>query len=184
MKQYEKATAPRNRNRRNGPRGSARASRDLLRHSNRAGLPWSAPGLCGAAGVCSARVCGVGPAADLPAGRGRASAGLLRAAAGGLLRVSQSRLEASASALRASSSSSFSSLTTGLGNAAWWKHAGKRRETWNRRARIENDPRFLLETFSAPGPKADCKRPVTLPSFSGQKGYAGTRNQRHAAYTP
>jgi hypothetical protein len=58
----------------------------------------------------------------------------------------------------------------------------KKRE--NGRARIETDPRFCFETFSAQRPKADCKWPVTLPLFSGQKGYAGTRNQRRAAYTP
>jgi len=127
MKQYEKATAPRNRNRRNGPCGSARASRDLLRHPNRAGLSSSASGLRGAAGLCSARVCGPGPEADLPAGSGRASAGLLRPAnagllrpasagllrpaTGGLLRIPQPRLEASASAPRALRALLLSSLT-------------------------------------------------------------------------
>ena len=125
MKQYEKATAPRNRNRRNGPRGSARASRDLLRHQLRDRLSSSGPGLRGAAGLCSARVCGPGPAADLPAGSGRASAGLLCSAPRGLLRVSRPWLEASASAPCASRAPSLSSLAIRPGERGVVERAGK-----------------------------------------------------------
>jgi len=138
--QYEKATAPRNRNRRNSPRGSARAGRNLLRHPDWPGLPPSAAGLCGAAGLCTSRARGTAGVcraeADLSASNGRASAGLLCPAAGRLLRTPPPpRLEASASALRSLRALSLSSLTA---NAEG---------TWYRRARIENDPRFFFGEF-------------------------------------
>ena len=154
MKQYEKAPAPRNRNRRNGPRGSARASRNLIRHSNRAGLSWSAPRLRSTAGLCSTGICGTGPEADLPARGGRASAGLLRPAAGSLLRIRRPWLEASASVPWALRALLLSSLTTrGLGNAVWWNASANAEETWNGRARIENDPRFFFAEVSAQSQK-------------------------------
>jgi len=128
MKQYEKAPAPRNRNRRNGPRGPTRASRNLIRHSNRAGLSWSAPRLrSAAAGLCSTGVCGTGPEADLPARGGRASAGLLRPTARSLLRIRRPWLEASASVPWALRAVLLSSLKTKAGERGVVERAGRRR---------------------------------------------------------
>jgi hypothetical protein len=183
MKQYEKATAPRNRNRRNGPRGSARASRDLLRHPDRAGLSLSASGpRRSTTGLRPASVRGSGPEADLPAGRGCARARVLCSAAGGLLRIPRLRLEASASAPWALL---LSSLTIESGERGVVERAGKRRRNVeSQSADRKRSALFFAQIFSAQRLEADCNWTVTLPSFSGQKGYAGTRNQRHAAYTP
>jgi len=145
MKQYEKATAPRNRNRRNGPGGSARASRNLLRHPDRAGLSWSASGpRRGTAGLCPASVCGPGPEAVLPAGRGRASASVLCSAAGGLLRIPRPWLEASASASWALCALSSSSLTIEFGGT---RRSGTRRQTQKKRGIAERGS-FSIRAFS------------------------------------
>ena len=184
MKQYEKAPAPRNRNRRNGPRGSARASRNLIRHSNRAGLSWSAPRLRSAAGLCSTGVCGTGPEADLPARGGRASVGLLRPTAGSLLRIRRLWLEASASVPWTLRAVLLSSLKTEAGEHGVVECAGKRRRNveWQSADR-KRSALFLCGSFR-PKPEAGCNWRVTLSSLSGHKGYAGTRNQRRAAYAP
>lgn len=184
--QYEKATAPRNRNRRNGPRGSACASRDLIRHPNRSGLSSSAPGLRSAAGLCTSRPRGTasvrGPEADLPTCGGRAGTGLLCPAAGRLLRTPRPRLEASAPApwaLRAL----LSSLTTD-GERGVVERAAKAGETWNRGADRNRSAPFVCANFFVVTARSRLQLAVTLSSFSGQNGYARTRNQRRAAYTP
>jgi hypothetical protein len=87
MIQYEKTTAPCNRNWRNGHDCPARAGRDLVRHPDRAGLPpCAAASVCGSASLRTAGVCGA--ETDLPADRSRRAAGLLCAATGGLLWIS------------------------------------------------------------------------------------------------
>jgi len=185
--QYEKATAPRNRNRRNGPRGSARASRDLIRHPDRAGLSSPGSGVRGAAGLCASRLRGTagvrGPEADLPAGSGRAGTGLLCPAAGRLLRTPQPRLEASAPALWA-----LRALSSSLNDQTWGTQRRGTRCQSRRNVESSADRKrsalLFVRTFSAQRPEADCNWPVTLSLFSGQKGYAGTRNQWRAAYTP
>src|SRR5688572_14297504 len=146
MIQYEKTTAPCNRNWRNGPDGPARAGRHLVRHPDRAGLPLcAAASVCGSASLRTADVCSA--ETDLPADRGRRAAGLLCAATGGLLRVSRPwRLEASAPA----PPGSLLALRLIWGTAAPASALLTQVKRGIGKARIGNGPRFLSwEDFRA-----------------------------------